>query len=105
MCVHYLLFIDDCVAVVGDRLVTPNDFDDTITVRHVHNGQVIHTIRGPKNAVSIMICILPVPDNAHLLVAAGHRGDVHLWDIEKGKLKQNNHYLVHRCACTTPCAT
>ena len=77
------MFIDGCVTVVGDRLVTVNKSKD-IEVRLVHTGQVVHTIRTGDDGSDIT-CITPVPGHSELIVTGHDNGDVHLWDIgDKG---------------------
>ncbi len=74
------MFIDWCVTVVGDRLVTAKWKE--IVVRLVHTGQVVHTIHIPIHNQTT--CITPVPGHSELIVTGHLNGDVHLWDIGKG---------------------
>jgi WD40 repeat protein len=83
------MFIDECVTVVGDRLVTVNKSGD-IEVRLVLTGQVVQTIHSGDD----IICITPVPGHPELLVTGHRDGAVHLWDIEKG---------ARACECRNEC--
>ncbi|CAM5998920.1 unnamed protein product [Sphagnum balticum] len=78
------MFIDRCVTVVGDRLVTFNKSGD-IEVRPVHTGQVVRTILAGDGGNETM-CSAPVPGHSELLVTGHKNGDVNMWDIgDKGE--------------------
>jgi WD40 repeat protein len=98
------MFIDGCVTVVGDRLVTANKSWD-IEVRLVHTpGQVEHTICMGDDERSKINGITPVPGHSELFVTGHDNGAVHLWDIEKGARACE---CMHECrrARATNCAT
>ncbi len=74
------MFIDYCVTVVGDRLVTVNE-SMGIEVRLVNTGRVVHTIRTGDDDSNLTTRITPVPGHSELIVTGHSNGAVHLWDI------------------------
>ena len=66
--------------MVGDRLVTVNS--GMVEVRYVYNGQMMHRIRKVDGN---MRCMSPVVGHNEFVITGGSDGDIHLWDIEKGK--------------------
>jgi WD40 repeat protein len=102
----------DCVAVVGERLVTVTSRSSRIEVCSVLTGQVVHIIHtgyyyypqsyyGTSNRIT---CIAPVPGHSEWIVGGGDDGAVHLWDIEKGA-QACECMNECRCARATNCAT
>ena len=88
------MFIDECVTVVGDRLVTVNESWD-IEVRLVHTGQVVHTLRTGGCDTNRVGFITRVPGHSELIVTGHKNGAVRLWDIgDKG---------ARACECRNEC--